>query len=106
MNQSPVYVFAKWQVKEGQLEHVLPILAKAVKESIQEEGNLFYKVHQSDSEANTLVLSEAYINDAALEAHRNTTHFKTLVVEQIVPNLAHREVIVTSQLNLDEYIAQ
>lgn len=100
MSQVPVYVFAKWQVKEGELENVLQLLTEVAKTSSEEEGNLFYKVHQSHSDASTLVLSEAYADEAALDVHRNSEHFKTMVVEKIVPKLANREVIVTSQLEL------
>jgi quinol monooxygenase YgiN len=98
MNQKPVYVFAKWQVKEGQLDNVLKFLADAVKQSTQEEGNLFYKAHQSNSEPDTIVLFEGYVDSAALDTHRNSEHFKAVVVEKIVPLLEHREVIITSRI--------
>ncbi len=98
MNQKPVYVFAKWQVKEGQLDNVLELLADAVKQSILEEGNIFYKAHQSNSEPDTIVLFEGYVDNAALDTHRNSEHFKSVVVEKIVPLLANREVIITSRI--------
>lgn len=98
MSQQPVYAFAKWQVKEGQLDVVLNLLAEVVKKSTEEKGNLFYKVHQSKAEANTLILFEAYANEAAVEAHRNSAHFQSLVIGLIVPNLQNREVILASQI--------
>jgi autoinducer 2-degrading protein len=98
MSQNPVYTFAKWQVKEGRLDNVLKLLTEVAEQSSQEEGNLFYKVHQSKSDANTLILLEAYADETALEEHRNSAHFKTLVIGQIMPDLENREVIVTSQL--------
>ena len=100
MSQQPVYAFAKWQVKEGQLNVVLNLLAEVVKKSTEEKGNLFYKVHQSNAEANTLILFEAYADEAAVETHRNSAHFQNLVIGQIVPNLQNREVILASQLEL------
>ena len=45
-NQNPVHVFATWKVKESQIENVLHLLKAVHDESIKEEGNLFYKVHQ------------------------------------------------------------
>ncbi|MDJ1491776.1 putative quinol monooxygenase [Cytophagaceae bacterium DM2B3-1] len=97
-----IYVFAKWKVKEGQLETVLSLLPDAVKKSTEEEGNLFYKIHQSNSDPNTLVLFEGYKDEAALNEHRNSTHFQTLVVGQIVPLLEEREVTLTTYLPLDQ----
>jgi (4S)-4-hydroxy-5-phosphonooxypentane-2,3-dione isomerase len=100
MSQQPVYTFAKWQVKEGQLDIVLNLLAEVAKKSIEEEGNLFYKIHQSNSDANTLILFEGYADESAVEAHRNSAHFQDLVIGQIIPNLVNREVILASQLDL------
>lgn len=100
MNQLPVYTFAKWQVKAGQLDTVLSLLAEVAQKSIEEKGNLFYKVHQSNSDANTLILFEGYTDNAAAEEHRNSAYFQQVVIGQIIPNLENREVILASQLAL------
>lgn len=100
MDQKPVYTFAKWQVKEGQLPSVLNLLAEVAKKSMEEKGNLFYKVHQSNADANTLILFEGYTDAAAVEEHRNSAYFKDLVIGKIIPNLENREVILASQLEL------
>lgn len=101
MSTQPVYVFAKWQVKKGQIEEVLSLLAQVTKATLEEPGNLFYKIHQSLSDANTIVLFEGYSNIAAMEEHRLSPHFQTLVIGKIVPNLENREVIVTSERVFD-----
>jgi autoinducer 2-degrading protein len=98
MEQRTIHVFAKWQVKEGEVDTVLNLLTEVTSKSAAEEGNLFYKVHQNTSDANSLVLFEGYKDEAALEAHRNTTHFKMLVIGQIIPLLEAREVIITVPL--------
>jgi autoinducer 2-degrading protein len=98
MNQQAVYVFAKWQVKEGRLNTVLELLTEVAAQSRKEAGNLFYKIHQSSAEANTLVLFEGYTDEAAVETHRNSDYFKSLVIGKIVPELENREVIVTAEL--------
>lgn len=97
---TPIHVFAKWQVKDGQANTVLNLLKNVVEQSTAEAGNLFYTVHQSNTDANTLMLFEGYQNDEALTAHRNSEHFKTVVVGQIVPLLENREVILASELGL------
>ncbi|HEY9046087.1 MAG TPA: putative quinol monooxygenase [Ohtaekwangia sp.] len=101
MNQIPVYTFAKWQVKEGQLDTVLTLLAEVAEKSKKEKGNIFYKVHQSNSNANTLILFEGYSDATAVEEHRNSEYFQNLVLGKIIPNLESREVILASELNLD-----
>jgi quinol monooxygenase YgiN len=100
MSNKPVYTFAKWQVKEGQLDTVLVLLAEVAKKSVEEKGNLFYKVHQSNSDANTLILFEGYADQSAVEEHRNATYFQEIVIGQIIPDLENREVILASQLDL------
>src|SRR5690242_5321119 len=100
MNQTPVYTFAKWQVKEGQLHTVLNILKEVAQKSSEEKGNLFYKVHQSHADANTLLLFEGYASNVAVEEHRNSSYFQQLVIGQIVPNLVNREVMLASEVAL------
>jgi quinol monooxygenase YgiN len=98
MNQPPIYVFAKWQVKEDQLATVLSLLTDVAEKSNEEKGNLFYKIHQSNSNPNTLILFESYTDDSALEQHRNSEHFQNIVIGQIVPRLENREVVLVSEL--------
>ncbi|WP_428664871.1 putative quinol monooxygenase [Runella sp.] len=97
MAQQAVYTFAKWQVKEGQLESVQNLFSEVIEKSTGEEGNLFYKIHQSLSDPNTFLLYEGYKDEASLETHRNSDHFKQIVVGQIVPLLQHREVVITHE---------
>jgi len=98
MNQQPVFIFAKWQVQQNQLNTVLNLLTQVSKKSIEEDGNLFYQIHQSTSEENTLMLYEAYKDESALSDHRNSEHFKQIVLTQIVPLLENREVVVAHKL--------
>ncbi|WP_114941718.1 putative quinol monooxygenase [Mucilaginibacter endophyticus] len=100
MNQQTINVFARWQVKEGKLNTVLDLLAGVAKQSRAEEGNLFYKINQSSTDANTLLLFEAYKDEAAVADHRGSVHFQTIVVGQIVPLLESREVFVTTEVNI------
>jgi len=100
MSTIPVYVFAKWQVKDGQQEKVLNLLAEVAKETRKEAGNLFYKIHQSNSDKNTLIIFEGYKDQSAQEMHRDSIHFQTIVITQIVPLLEKREVITASEILL------
>jgi len=97
-NQKPIHVFATWKVKEGQIDTVLNLLKMVHKETIKEEGNLFYKIYQSSTDVNTVVLFEGYTNDAAISQHRESIHYQDIVVQKIVPLLENREVVVTTPL--------
>ena len=94
----PVYTFATWRVKEGQLVTVLELLADLTAKSTAEEGNLVYKIHQSTADAHTLILFEGYKDESALAEHRNSEHFQTLVLGKISPLLKNREIVITNQL--------
>lgn len=98
MTSKPVHVFAKWHVKEGQLQTVLTLLKEVSEKSTKEEGNLVYKVHQSNADANTILLFEGYKDEAAVTTHRESEHFQKIVVEKIVPMLDNREVILATQV--------
>ncbi|AYL99085.1 putative quinol monooxygenase [Mucilaginibacter celer] len=98
MENSPIHVIAKWKVKPGKLDDVLSLLPEAVKASTAEEGNLFYKIQQDNTDANTLLLFEGYKNEEALNFHRNSEAFQTIVVGGIVPLLEAREINFTTPL--------
>ena len=55
----------------GRLENVLLILKELKAKSIQEKGNLFYQVHQDNSDPNRLILFEEYSDDSALTLRRS-----------------------------------
>lgn len=95
-NIKPIHVFATWKVKEGHVEDVLNILKTVCEESVKEKGNLFYKIHQSNSDVNTIVLFEGYTDEAAIAEHRNTLHYQDLVIGKIIPLLENREVVLTT----------
>jgi (4S)-4-hydroxy-5-phosphonooxypentane-2,3-dione isomerase len=101
MSAEPIYAVAKWQVKKEQLDFVLVVLTELAKKTRKEKGNLFYKVHQSVDDVNTIVLFEGYIDKDAAEAHRNSEHYQTLVAGKIIPHLESREVVFVSPLDIE-----
>ena len=62
-----------------------PPLARA------EGGCSQYVVHQDTSEPRRILLYEQYLDQRALEAHRETAHFKAVIENRILPNLEGRE---------------
>jgi quinol monooxygenase YgiN len=87
----PVHVMARWKIKEGNKQTVLKLLKELHSETIKEKGNLFYMIHQSVTDANTLIIFEGYTNEITQKEHVNSAHFKKLAVEQIIPLLEERE---------------
>lgn len=94
--ENPIYVFATWKVKEGEIENVLNILKKVQNKSVKEKGNLFYKIHQSNSDLNTLILFEGYTDELAITEHRSSSHFQDFVIGKIAPLLENRGVVLTT----------
>ena len=99
MSKQAIHVFAKWQIKQGELITVLNLLPEVVEKSKSEEGNLFYEILQDNSDVNTLILFEGYKDEDALAEHRNSEHFQTIVIGKIVPLLKNREVNLTTPLS-------
>jgi (4S)-4-hydroxy-5-phosphonooxypentane-2,3-dione isomerase len=91
VSTKPVYLFAKWKIREGNLERVLRLMPELAALSAAEEGCIFYQVHQGRNEPKTLMLYECYRDEAALDAHRASEHFQRMVMGEIVPLLESRE---------------
>ena len=86
-----ILMTVKYYVKEGLLAEVLSSLREMEAEVRTKEPDcLSYKVWQSRDEANLLLLEELYANDAAIEAHRQTEHFKTILEPKVLPLLNDR----------------
>lgn len=100
MEKSRIHVIAKWTVKTGELETVLALLSQVAKATVEEKGNLFYKIQQDNTDPNILLLFEGYKDEVAAAEHRNSSHFQTLVVGKIVPLLEAREINVTTPITL------
>ncbi|NVM66728.1 quinol monooxygenase YgiN [Mucilaginibacter sp. SG538B] len=98
MDEKRLFVYAKWHVKDGELDTVLSLLKKVMRASVEEEGNLCYKVSQSNNDINTLVLFEGYRDIEAQQLHQSSVHFRQLVVGKIVPLLEWREVVQVTPL--------
>lgn len=100
MSTKPVYLFAKWKVREGNLEKVLSLFPKLAALSRAEEGCLLYDIHQGRTEPNTLMLYECYRDEAAVNAHRSSEHFQKMVIGEMVPMLESREPLLATKLEI------
>ena len=72
-------VIAKLKIQEGKntdFESTFLELQKAVRGS--EPGNNFYSLHQSREDSNVYVVLEEYKDQAALDAHGKSDHFRSI----------------------------
>lgn len=98
MNGKHVFVFARWRVKNGELETVIDLLKKVARKSWEEEGNLCYKINQCSTDNNTIILFEGYCDEAAQLRHLTSPYVQELMIGKIVPLLETREVIMTNPI--------
>lgn len=98
MKQPPIHLFVTWQVKPGHAAEVLNLLRQMVTKTREEQGNLFYDAHVGMSDDHTIVLHEGYVDEVALQAHRDADYFKEIVVGKIVPLLESRTVVLAHPL--------
>lgn len=91
-------LIVKWKIKASETSRILGMLPEMAEKTKGEPGNLAYNVFQSESDPNEIILHEAYVDDAAVEAHRNSEHYLRIVAAEIRPHLEGREVVFVRQL--------
>jgi quinol monooxygenase YgiN len=85
-------VIARYANSAGQEDDVLALLPRLIEAVREEPGNLAFTAYRQLGDDRKVVLLERYASGEALAAHRETAHFKDLVLGQIVPRLDSRVV--------------
>jgi quinol monooxygenase YgiN len=85
-------VIAHHTMKEGEERAVLALLPKLIEASRAEPGNVAFDAYRKLDEPRTYVLLERYASRKAFAEHRESAHFKDLVLGQIAPRLERRVV--------------
>jgi (4S)-4-hydroxy-5-phosphonooxypentane-2,3-dione isomerase len=62
-------------IKSGHEDEAVRHLIALEEATRQEPGNLMYVVHRAKDDPRTFFIYEQYVDEAALEAHRQTPHF-------------------------------
>ena len=91
-------VIAKWKIKESETSRILKMLPELAEKTRNEKGNLSYAIYQSENDPFELILHEQYVDAAAAETHRQSEHYKRIVVNEIIPHLEVREVAFVKKL--------
>ncbi len=87
-----IVMVARYQAQPGhgdEVEAALRRMAPLVK--AHEPGCVFYHATRSTDDPDHFLLYEQYADQPALEAHRETEHFKEIIEGTIVPMLLKRE---------------
>jgi quinol monooxygenase YgiN len=82
----PYVVIATWVAKEGEEENIARIQRENSALARQEPGCIEFSVYRDKSDPRTFVLYEVYKDEQAFEEHRNSEHFKRLVLDDAVAN--------------------
>lgn len=64
--------------EEGERDSIVEMLRELTAASRQEPGCINYIAHFVEGERATVLIYEQYVDEAALEHHRNTPHFQKL----------------------------
>ncbi|HEY1148169.1 MAG TPA: putative quinol monooxygenase [Pseudoduganella sp.] len=88
----PITVVAHWHPVANAFDEVLAIVAELRARSLSEPGCLGYEVYRSEQDPQVLLLLERYRDEAAIEAHRQSEHYQSLVPGRALPLLAERRV--------------
>jgi quinol monooxygenase YgiN len=89
---SELQVIARHTAVDGKRDAVLAVLPKLIEASRKEPGNLAFDAYFNIDNPRSYVLLERYASRAAFAAHRESSHFKELMLGQILPNLESRVV--------------
>ncbi len=72
-----------WMANPSHENDVADIFTKLQAASRQEPGCLMYVVHRHQTDPRHFFIYEQYRDQAALEAHRNSSHFQEYAIKQL-----------------------
>ena len=70
-------IVAIMTVKPDAIEKILPVFQALVTGSQEEEGCIFYNLHQDTNDSTKFVMLEEWKSQEAINFHNNTEHYKT-----------------------------
>ena len=85
-------VIARYTISAGNEDEVHALLPKLAEASRTEPGNVSFVAYRELDDDRQVVLLERYASRHAFAAHRETPHFKGLVLGRIAPLLDRRVV--------------
>lgn len=80
------------RVTSEELDTIVGLLGELAAASRKEEGNLSYDFFQDLADPAHLAILECYTRAEDFSAHRESRHFRSIGIEQIIPRLKSRDV--------------
>jgi quinol monooxygenase YgiN len=94
----PFVLTATWTAKPGHEETVHQAILKLIEPSRAEPGNLLYQPHRHPEDPRVFFFYEQYTDEAALQAHAESEHFREHALETAIPLLESRVRVIYEPL--------
>lgn len=85
-------VIARHTISAGREEEVLALLPELIAAARTESGNISFTAYRQFDDPRAYVLLDRYASREAFAAHRETGHFKNLLLGEIAPRLDSRVI--------------
>ena len=89
---SQLQVIAHHTIADGNEQEVIALLPGLIEATRTEPGNVAFDAYRKLDDPRSYVLLERYASREAFAAHRESAHFKDLVLGQIAPRLERRVI--------------
>ncbi len=80
-----------WEVRDGNADTAADIIARFLPEARKEPGLELLMINRSTANPSQFLFYEVFRDVAAFEAHQQTPHFRTMILEEALPLLSKRE---------------
>lgn len=74
-----ISIVAKFNVQVDKKDEFLALAKELVVKSNQEEGCIAYEINQNLEDSSVFAMLEQWKDEAAIDAHNNSDHFKAIV---------------------------
>jgi quinol monooxygenase YgiN len=89
--QGQIAFTVTWEARDGEADAAADIIARFAPEARKERGLELLTVNRSTANPRQFLFYEIFTDEAAFEAHQQTPHFKTMILEEALPRLSKRE---------------
>jgi quinol monooxygenase YgiN len=89
--QGRIAFTVKWEVHEGEADAAADIIARFAPEARKEAGLELLMINRCATNPGQFLFYEVFRDEAAFEAHQQTSHFKSMILEEALPRLKTRE---------------
>jgi quinol monooxygenase YgiN len=89
--QGKIAFTVAWEARDGEADAAAEIIARFAPEARKEPGLELLTVNRSTANPRQFLFYEIFTDEAAFEAHQQTPHFRTMILEEALPRLSKRE---------------